>query len=335
MDRVSIKNIAEKTGVSNAAVSLVLSGKAKEGRIGKDVAERVRQAAKEMNYRPNMAARGLRTGKTKTIGLIVADISNPFFAKLARFIENAAEEMGYQVMFGSSDESSAKFARLVSLFIEKAVDGIIVAPPADAEDSILQFENYGIPTVLVDRSIPTIPVSSIQINNEAAAYTLTSYLLKKGCRRIGFMAYNMRLSNIKGRYEGYAKALQDFHIDVDENLVRSVEFENFEENIQQALNELLDQKIDSIVFATNRVGTQSLLTLQQIHGNKENSLLFVSIDNPDEYKLSRFPIICIEQPIEEMGKRSLEILFRKIKDPQYKIVENITLQANLYLQTIS
>jgi LacI family transcriptional regulator len=326
MTRVSIKNIAEKTGVSNAAVSLVLNGKEKEGRISKQVADKVRQAATEMNYRPNMAARSLRTGKTKTLGLIVADISNPFFSKLARFIENAAGETGYQVMFGSSDESSLKFAKLTNLFIEKYVDGVIVAPPADCEDAIMQLENNGIPTVLVDRAISTIPVSSVQIDNVAAAYTLTSCLLKKGCRKTGFMAYNLKLPNIKGRYDGYVKALQEHQIPFDEDLVRAVEYENFDKNIQNALTELLSKEIDSIVFATNRVGIQSLIALQQLQYDK--TLQFGSIDNPDEYKISGIPVTCIEQPIEELGKRALEILFRKISNSAYKVVENVTLQAN-------
>jgi LacI family transcriptional regulator len=326
MTRVSIKNIAEKTGVSNAAVSLVLNGKEKDGRISKLVADKVRQAAAEMNYRPNMAARSLRTGKTKTLGLIVADISNPFFAKLARFIENAAGEAGYQVMFGSSDESSLKFTKLTNLFIEKYVDGIIVAPPADCEDAIMQLENNCIPTVLVDRAISTIPVSSVQIDNVAAVYTLTSHLLKKGCRKTGFMAYNLKLPNIKGRYDGYLKALQEYQIPFDEELVRSVEYENFNRNIQNALTELLSKNIDSIVFATNRVGTQSLIALQQLPHDK--TLQFASVDNPDEYKISGISITCIEQPIEELGKRALEILFRKISNPAYRVEENVTLQAN-------
>jgi LacI family transcriptional regulator len=225
MARTSIKHIAEKLNVSNATVSLVLSGKGKNGRISEELAERIKQTAVEMNYRPNMAARGLRTGKSKTIGLIVADISNPFFAKLARYIENAADEMNYQVMFGSSDESSLKFSKITNLFIEKAVDGIIITPPEGSEDFIMQIESYGIPLVMVDRSIESVNVSSIQINNMEAAYKLTNHLIQKGCRRIGFMSYNMKLSNIKARFEGYRKALTDAGLPFDKQLARAVGFE--------------------------------------------------------------------------------------------------------------
>lgn len=264
MTRVSIKHIAEKLGVSNATVSLVLSGKAKDGRVSEELTEKIKFTAEEMNYLPNMAARSLRTGKSKIIGLIVADISNLFFAKLARYVENAAEAMNYQVMFGSSDESKKKFEKLVNVFIEKSVDGIIIAAPADSENIILQINKYGIPIVLVDRTINSIPVSSVQIDNEGAAYVLTNHLIEMGCKRIGFMSYNMRLSNIKGRFEGYKKALIDSGIVFNSKLVRSVGFERFEEEIQKELEVLLSNNIDSIVFATNRVGLQSLLLLKKM-----------------------------------------------------------------------
>src|SRR5690606_12203975 len=113
------------------------------GRVSEEMIQKIKQTAEEMNYLPNMAARSLRTGRSKTIGLIVADISNPFFAKLARYVENAAEAMNYQVMFGSSDESVEKFEKLLNVFIEKSVDGIIVAAPAGSESLILQIEKFG------------------------------------------------------------------------------------------------------------------------------------------------------------------------------------------------
>lgn len=328
MVRVSIKNIAEKVGVSNAAVSLVLNGKEKEGRISKEVAEKIRKTAKEMNYRPNTAARGLRTGKTKTIGLIVADISNPFFSKLARYIENAAGENGYQVMFGSSDESKMKFTKQAHLFIEKSVDGVIVAPPAESEDVIMQFLSNGVPIVLVDRVLPALPVSSVQVDNVSAAYQLTSELIKDGCRRIGFMGYDMKLSNIQGRYEGYCKALVEAGISVEQGLVQAVEFEDFESHISTSLENLLAKDVDSIVFATNRVGVQSLIQLKEMR--KDLNLKFASIDNPDEYKLSAITTLCVEQPIEALGRRALEILLNKITNPKYTVVESVTLQTNLF-----
>lgn len=327
MARVSIKDIAEKLGVSSATVSLVLNEKDKDSRIGKEVAEKVRQAAVEMNYRPNMAARSLRTGKTKTLGLIVADISNPFFSKLARHVENIAEEKGYQVMFGSSDESSVKFESLIHLFIEKNVDGIIVVPPQNSEKAMMELVKRRVPLVSVDRGIEGLPVSSIQIDNVGASFQLTNILLEQGCKRIGFMAYNINLPNIKKRYDGYVKSLEMSNIAVDSDLVYSVSFENFEENVKQAIAALMNKKVDSVVFATNRVGVQSLIALREFANYRD--LKYVSIDNPDEYIFADIDITCIEQPVKELGERTLDILFKYIENPKYKIVESVTLQTNV------
>lgn len=329
MARVSIKDIAEKLGVSSATVSLVLNGKDKNSRIGKEVAEKVRETAIEMGYRPNMAARSLRTGKTKTLGLIVADISNPFFAKLARHIENIAAMKGYQVMFGSSDESSLKFEKLIHLFIEKNVDGIIVVPPQDSETSIMELVEHKVPLVLVDRGLENLPVSSVQIDNARAAFALTNLLLDKGCKRIGFMAYNINLPNIKKRYEGYVKALEMRGMSVDEELVYSVAFEDFEKNVRLAIKSLMDKDIDSLVFATNRVGVQSLMALKEYDYEK---LKYVSIDNLNEHVVfGGIDITCIEQPIKELGERTLDILFKYIEDPKYKTIEYVILQANVVI----
>lgn len=324
---VSIKDIAEHVGVSTATVSLVLNSKDKKGRISKEVAIKVKDAAKEMNYRPNMSARSLRTGKTKTLGLIVADISNPFFAKLARHIENIADKKDYQVMFGSSDESSIKFQKLVNLFIEKNVDGMILAPPQDSEDTIMQLIYRNIPTVLIDRCIEGLPVSSVQIDNFGAAYSLTDSLIKRGCKHIGFIACNIGLPNISKRYEGYKKALENSGISLNKEIVCSVSFENFEQAVEQGIEKLIKEGADSMVFSTNRVGIQSLLTLQK--HEKYLDLKYGSIDNPDEYKVSRLPITCIEQPIEGLGCRAFEILFRQIEDPSFDEVESVVLQARI------
>lgn len=324
--RTSIKDIAEKVGVSVSLVSYVLNGKGKEHRVSDEMVEKVLQAAQELHYRPNMAARSLRTGKTKTLGLVVADISNPFFAKLARRIENIAWEKDYQVIFGSSDESKDKFEKLTSVFIEKQVDGMIVTPAADCGDAVMQFVHRNIPIVMLDRHIDGIPVSSVQADNVAAGYALTSYLLRKGRKRIAFLAYNMKLSNIRGRYEGYRKALCDAGMSASDEILQSVEFENFEKGVTAALKEISVREADAIVFATNRIAAQSLSVLPKIEGLPKN-LLLTGVDHP-EFRMSDMPVYYVEQPIEEMGEKALELLFEQIKGVKKQVPELITLSAD-------
>lgn len=330
--KISIKNIADEVGVSIAAVSLVLSGKDIEGRISKSVAEKIRATAQTLNYKPNIAARSLRTGQTKTLGLIVADISNPFFAKLARHIENRASELGYQVMFGSSDESCDKFSNLINLFIEKNVDGVIVTPVINSESKMMQLVNLNIPSVLIDRSFDGFPISSIQIDNVTAAFTVTSRMIDQGSKRIAFIYYCPELSNMQKRHEGYKKTLKYNNIPYDERIVKVATFNGFESNMAEIIDELLEEDVDSILFGSNRVGVHALLALKK--REKLHLFRYGSFDNPDEYKLSNISLICVEQPLAEIGKRALEVLFKKIDDPEYGIVEHIILQANITRQML-
>ena len=134
--KIALKDVAQHIGVSAALVSYVLNGKEKEARVGADMAKKIRKAAAELNYQPNLIAKSLKMGKTKTIGLIVADISNPFFSSIARIVEDEAKKHGYVVIFGSSDESADKQLDLIDVFSTRLVDAFIIAPAAGTEDQI-------------------------------------------------------------------------------------------------------------------------------------------------------------------------------------------------------
>src|SRR5918993_1439029 len=165
--KVSLKDIAQKLGVSITLVSYVLNNK-KEGRIGKEITEKIRATAKKMNYRPNLVAKSLKSSKTNTIGLIVADIANPFSANLARIIEDEAEKHGYIVIFGSSDEKLERSEKLIEVFLDRQVDGFIMAPVANSQKQIEALAKRDIPLVLIDRYFPEVKVSNITIDNYKA-----------------------------------------------------------------------------------------------------------------------------------------------------------------------
>ncbi|MBN1987210.1 MAG: LacI family DNA-binding transcriptional regulator, partial [Prolixibacteraceae bacterium] len=136
MKKTSLNDIAQKLGVSKTLVSLVLNGKAREHRISEEVQKKVLKLAKELNYRPNQIAQGLRTGKTNTLGLIIADIANPFFGKLGREIEKEASLHGYRVMFCSSDEKAENSKKQIEVLQQGQVDGFIISPPEESEEQI-------------------------------------------------------------------------------------------------------------------------------------------------------------------------------------------------------
>ena len=154
--RVTIKDIATEAGVSIALVSFVMNNKA-DGkdtyRVNKETAQRILEVAQKLNYQPNNAARTLRSGKTNTIGVIVSDISNKFFADIARCIENHAYKHKYTVLFGSTDENPQKLENLIEVFRNKGIDGLIVVPCEGADEIIRDIAHQNIPLVLLDRDI--------------------------------------------------------------------------------------------------------------------------------------------------------------------------------------
>src|SRR5689334_837220 len=140
------------------------------------MAKRIKKAAAELNYQPNLIAKGLKMGQTKTIGLIVADISNPFFSTIARIIEDEAKKHGYVVIFGSSDESADKQSDLIDVFSTRLVDAFIIAAAAGTEGQIKNIITRGVPVVLIDRFFPGLKVDTVHINNFKAAYKAVTQL---------------------------------------------------------------------------------------------------------------------------------------------------------------
>ena len=162
---------------STALVSYVLNGLEKEKRVGRDLAEKIREVARELNYQPNQIARSLRKGSTNTIGLIVADISNPFFSHLARVIEDEAARYGYTVVFGSSDESCHKSAQLVDTLHSRQVDGFIMSPSEGCEEQVKTILGMNIPLVLLDRYFPELSTNYVILNNyEATCMAVECFL---------------------------------------------------------------------------------------------------------------------------------------------------------------
>ena len=237
--RVTIKDIATEAGVSIALVSFVMNNKSdgKETyRVNKETAQRILEVAQKLNYQPNNAARTLRSGKTNTIGVIVSDISNKFFADIARCIENHAYKHKYTVLFGSTDENPQKLENLVEVFRNKGIDGLIVVPCEGADEIIRDIARQNIPLVLLDREVPDLEVSSVVLNNRRAGYETTEALIRRGFTRIEMISYSMGLSNIREREEGYRRCMQAH--EMSENAVihhlRHDKFAKIEEIIREA-----------------------------------------------------------------------------------------------------
>jgi LacI family transcriptional regulator len=234
--RISLKDIAQLVGVSTALVSYVLNNQ-KENRIGKEVAQKIRDTAKKLNYRPNQIAKSLKTNKTFTIGLIVADIANAFFSTLARIIEDEAEKNKYTVIFGSSDEKADRSQKLIDVLLDRQVDGLIVAPAEGSEDQLKLLQQRGFPLVLIDRYFPALDVNYVGVNNYEAAYQCAVHLLQTGRKRIGMIGFKTSLLHLQDRKKGFLKALKDNGIAVSKSQLCEVALDATKEEVESSIQQ--------------------------------------------------------------------------------------------------
>lgn len=332
--KVSLKDIAQKVGVSIALVSYVLNNQ-KLNRINKAVAQKIKDTALELNYRTNQIARSLKTNRTNTIGLIVADISNPFSGSLARIIEDEAEKHGHTVIFGSSDEDSDRCKKVMNVLINHQVDGLIVVPTSRAEEQLNLLTETEIPFVLLDRYFPGLNVNYIAIDNYSAAYALTKHLIEQGRKRIGIITFESDLFNLQERLRGFTTCLEDHSLNNDPERIKKVSMNLEAKSVEHAMRVMLLQPepIDAIVFTANTISLLGLKYLKTLPLKVPDDLAIVAFDETDAADLFYAPLTHIKQPLKQMGKLAVDTLMDCINN-QNKVVQ-INLEAELIIRNSS
>jgi LacI family transcriptional regulator len=313
--RTTITDIAKKLGVSVTLVSFVLNGKSNEMRISKKMTAKVLEMAESMNYKPNYLAKSFRTGKSQTIGVILADISNPFFAKLARFIEIEASQNGYMVMFSSSDEKKSKFASQLESLKNRHVDGLILTPPIGSERQLNGLIEEGMPFVVLDRFFPDVIATTVNINNHQAAYDATLRLIKNKRKKIALLNTNNQLISMQQRVKGYTDALEHMGITPNASTIKHLKFSHEKRPIMNAIKEIVEQKADAVLFTTSKLGILGIECIRELGLSIPEDLSIISFDDTDAYRISSTTISAIKQPIEKMCKEGVKRLLSMINDP--------------------
>ena len=327
--RTSMKDIAEVVGVSITLVSYILNNK-KENRISKAVAQKVRETAKALNYQPNHIAKSLKTSKTNTLGLLVADIANPFSSSLARIIEDAADQQQYTVLFGSSDESSQKGQKLIDTFLNRQVDGLIIAASEGMETQLAALQQRSIPFVLIDRYFPTLRTNYVALNNYQAMYAAVQHLIDSGYQRIGLITFKTSLFHINERTRGYTTALSNNNIQLQKRWLKEVSSQNLASGVAKAFLELRQQSIDAILFASNDLTMHGLKQIKSLSVRVPQDLAVVGFDETEAYDLFYAPLTFIQQPLQTMGQLATKILLETLTTPGQ--VTQANLDATLVIQ---
>jgi LacI family transcriptional regulator len=314
--KVSLKDVANYVGVSTALVSYVINNKEKEARVSEKMAKKIREAVTKLNYQPNQIAKSLKSGKTNTIGLIVADISNPFFSSIARIIEDEAGKKGYVVIFGSNDESAEKSQDLLNVFVNRQVDAFIIAPAEKTEKQVKALQDAGLPVVLIDRYFPTVEADTVHIDNFQAAYNAVEHLIKCGRKKIAMMAYDTSLPHMQEREKGYKAALKANGIRFKKEWLREASFQSIEKDVSRNMKELLFPrlKVDAFFFATNTLAVESLKIINQSGIKVPDDLAIISFDESDAFDFFYSPLSYVNQSLEDIGKGAVKLVIERLRD---------------------
>lgn len=308
-----LKHLAETTGLSVSTVSRVLSGKAAAYRISKETQARVHQAAGQQGIVVNEVARGLRLRTTQTIGLIIPDVSNPFFAALARHVEHLARARGYSVLLADSQESSEVEAESVRLMRSRRVDGLVVAPVGLDSRHLQPLADDRWPLVLVDRVPSGFSGYGVTCNNREGARLAVEHLIQQGHKRIVCLQGLPDSSANQERVHGYREALKKTRLPVDETLIIGHDYAI--ETGREAVQQLFAGKHNrptAILALGNLIALGALQALRTLRLKVPRHVSLISFDEQPWAELIDPPLTTISQPIEALAEHAMELLFQQL-----------------------
>jgi LacI family transcriptional regulator len=330
----TVHDVARRAGVSTSTVSHVVN---KTRFVSDELRERVVSAMRDLDYTPNAAARMLTLKRSHTLGLIVSDIRNPFFASVARGVEDVAQEQGYTLVLCNSDESAEREAACLNALETRAVDGVLLASAGVADEHLARLVRAGFPIVLVDRDLPELGAPAVLLDNEGAAYSAVWHLITRGHRRIAMLSGRAAISTTTERVAGYRRALYEAGVTMDDRLV--VSGASTSEGGASAANAVLDlDEPPSAIFSGNNLMT--IGALQSI-GNRgllvPDDVALVGFDDfPFPWSDAFRPhLTTIAQPTYELGRRAAEILVQRLKGSRSATPERVVLDGMLVVRESS
>ncbi|MEZ5385931.1 MAG: LacI family DNA-binding transcriptional regulator [Prosthecobacter sp.] len=310
---MNLKSLAQHLGISASTVSRVLSGRGDEFRIAKDTQKRILDEAAAMGVRPDELARSLRLQSTRTLGLIIPDISNPFFAALARAVERSARAQGYTVLLADSQESAEVEAECIRMLIDRRIDGLILAPVGGESKHLRPLIASKLPLTQVDRVVASLKTASVAADNFSGAREAVRLLVKLGHRRIACLQGKEDSSVIAERVRGYRAGLTEAGLRIEKNLLVGGE------HSQAIAREHTLRLLDLQPRPTAILALSNLLALGAIEAVRERGLVIpadvslIAFDEQPWAALLSPPLTTLAQPVEDMGTAAVDSLLAQIK----------------------
>lgn len=333
--KVSIGDIAKHLNISKTTVSFVLNGKAREKHISEALEEKVLKYIKEIGYKPNAFARGLRTGKTKIIGMLVEDISDPFFASIARMIEEDANKKGYRIIYSSTENNTERTKELIGIYRSRQVDGYIIAPAPGIEEDIKSLLNDHLPVILFDRFFPDLETDNVVVDNQEATYKAVSHLFESGYKNVAIITLSSEQNQMLERLTGYERAIKERK---DLTYIKKVTYHNEHSKIVTEIEEFLtnNKRIDAVFFATNYLADAGLEAIRNLGRSIPDELGVIVFDDYSLFRLFTPSITAIAQPIKQISETVIQLLLSRLSDTSDIIKrETITVPTSLIIRNSS
>lgn len=314
--KATIYDVAKAAGVSIATVSHVLNGK---GKISKDRREEILRIMEDMNYKPSLIASALTGKRTFTLGLLVPDISNPFFSEMARAVEDEGQRLGYSVFICSTDNKDEKTARYAALLEQKSVDGVIVGTGLSELEALNPLLGKGIPVAFIARDFPSETIPSVVIDDYAGGAAAAEHLIGLGHRRLAVLAEEDTVISSRERVRGFRETAAAAGVTLDEKHVLACELRDGKRHAAALLRESAEERPTGLFCCNDLLAIGALQAARELKLRVPSDCSVVGFDDTILASVTNPPLTTVAQPIEGMGQAVVRMLVRSKEHPDNRV----------------
>lgn len=307
----TIADVAQQAGVGISTAARALSG---HGYVAPETRRRVLETADELGYVTNRVARSLRTRSTRMLGLLIADVENPFYSVMAKNVESVAKEAGYHVILCNDNDEGAEERQYLTILEGMGIDGLLITPTSRNRRHLQRLGEKGMAIVQIDRQVEGLHTDAILADNEGGARAAVDHLVAMGHTRIGILAGPADVTTGHQRLQGFLGAMAQHGLDVPAEYVRTCSFRR-DHAVQEARSLLECAERPTAVFAANNILAEScFLAVEQCGLRMPADVSLVAFDDMPWMSMTSPKITAVRQPVADMARTATELVLRRLRD---------------------
>lgn len=316
MTRPTIYDVAQEAGVSIATVSRVLNNR---GKSTKATQALVYGAMERLNYHPSTIASALAGKGTYTLGLLVPDIANPFFAELARTMEDRGNELGYSIMICNTDNDEEKIEAYLSLLLQKRIDGLIIATGVKRRETLQHIRDAGVPGVLIARQEPSLEMHTVAVDDVEGGALAAAHLTELGHSRVAILAEGRTVKSTRERVNGFKQRLLRHGVEFQEAWLKVCDH-TIDDGARKAAELLATEDRPTAIFACNDLlAVGAIQAAKQLGLRVPEDLSVIGFDNTILALVSGPTLTTVAQPLESLGKAAINLIVQELEGEQEPI----------------